>query len=84
MRKVLQADAPDTAALRQHFVAAHAAMGTAHLTMLRAAAQAKAVLTDAQRGRVEGWVDAMEQMGHRKRIRRMAPDSGHRGYVPTP
>ena len=48
---------PDTTAVRQHFLAAHGAMGSAHWVMLRAAAQAKAVLTDAQRGRVEGWMD---------------------------
>ncbi len=35
-------------------------MGNARWAMLRAAAQARAVLTDAQRGRVVGWVDAME------------------------
>lgn len=57
------APAPDTAALRLHFDGMHAAMGRAHVAMLRAAAQAKAVLTDTQRARVEGWADAMGQMG---------------------
>jgi len=65
--QAMQASAPDTGAVRLHFQAAHAAMGKAHLTMLTAAAQAKALLTDEQRGRVNGWVDAMEmhqmQMG---------------------
>lgn len=49
----MQAAAPDTNAVRVHFQAAHDAMGRAHLTMLTAAAQAKAVLTDDQRGRVD-------------------------------
>ena len=52
LAQALQAAAPDTTAVRQHFEAAHAAMGQAHLTMLIAAAQAKAVLTEEQRGRV--------------------------------
>lgn len=57
--KVFAAAAPDTAAARQHFQAAHQAMGDAHWAMLRAAAQARAVLTDSQRGRVDAWAEAM-------------------------
>jgi len=83
LHQVLQANAPDTAALRQHFQAAHSAMGNAHFAMLRATAQAKAVLTDAQRGRVEGWMDAMEQMGPRMRMHRAPGDSGHQGHQPS-
>ncbi len=60
LAQAMQASAPDTGAVRLHFQATHAAMGKAHLTMLTAAAQAKALLTDEQRGRVNGWVDAME------------------------
>jgi hypothetical protein len=59
-----QANPADTAGLRTHFQAMHAAMGNAHWTMLRAASQARGILTDSQRGRVDGWVDAM-QMHHR-------------------
>jgi Spy/CpxP family protein refolding chaperone len=51
--KAMQAAAPDTAAVKMHFQGAHAAMGRAHWTMLSAAAQARAVLTDAQRAKVE-------------------------------
>ena len=54
---------PDTAALKPHFQAMHAAMGKAHWAMLTAAAQARGVLTDVQRARVEGWADAMQHMG---------------------
>jgi Spy/CpxP family protein refolding chaperone len=80
LHQVLQANAPDTTALRQHFQAAHSAMGNAHFVMLRATAQAKAVLNDAQRGRVEGWMDAMEQMGPRMRMRHAPGDSAQEGH----
>ena len=53
--------APDTTALRPHFEAAHAAMGKAHWVMVAAAAQARAVLTDTQRQKVEAWVSTMQQ-----------------------
>jgi Spy/CpxP family protein refolding chaperone len=56
-----QAAAPDTTALRPHFEAAHAGMGKAHWAMVAAAAQARAVLTDAQRQKVDGWVNTMRQ-----------------------
>jgi hypothetical protein len=59
LAQAMQASAPDTGAVRLHFQGAHAAMGKAHFTMLTAAARAKALLTDEQRGRVNGWVDAM-------------------------
>jgi hypothetical protein len=58
--KAFQAASPDTNSLRMHFEAAHAAMGKAHWAMLSAAAQARAALTDAQRQRVDAWVNAME------------------------
>jgi len=51
--QAMQVAAPDTAAVRMHFEAAHAAMGGAHLVMIRAAAQARAVLSDAQRRQVD-------------------------------
>lgn len=56
----LAAAAPDTAAARAHFTGHHEAMGRAHWIMLRAAMQAKGVLTEAQRARVDGWADAMQ------------------------
>jgi LTXXQ motif family protein len=62
LARVMKASAPDTAQLKQHFQAAQAAMGRAHWTMLSAAAQARAILTDAQRGRVDGWADMMMPM----------------------
>ncbi|HWC73914.1 MAG TPA: Spy/CpxP family protein refolding chaperone [Gemmatimonadales bacterium] len=56
-----QAAAPDTAAMRPHFDEAHAAMGKAHWAMIVAASQSRAVLTDAQRQKVDAWVAAMQQ-----------------------
>lgn len=64
LNRALAAAAPDTALARRLFRAHHDAMGEAHWVMMRTAAQAKAVLTDAQRGRVEGWADAMHEGPH--------------------
>jgi hypothetical protein len=60
MERAADAAAPDTNALKVHFQAAHAAMGKAHWAMLAAAAQARAVLTDAQRTKVQVWADSMQ------------------------
>jgi hypothetical protein len=49
---------PDAQEIRKHFEAAHAAMGRAHWVRIDAAIQAKGVLTDVQRARVQGWADA--------------------------
>jgi Spy/CpxP family protein refolding chaperone len=59
--QAFQAAAPDTAAIRPHFEEAHAAMGKAHWAMIAAAAQSRAVLTDAQRQKVDAWVATMQQ-----------------------
>jgi Spy/CpxP family protein refolding chaperone len=53
MAQALNAATPDTAAVKMHFQAAHAAMGTAHWAMFSAAAQARGVLTDEQRGMID-------------------------------
>ena len=66
MLPLLQAASPDTAKIKPHFQAAQAAMANAHWAMLVASTQARAVLTDAQRGRVEGWADAMQHRGMRR------------------
>ncbi len=60
MTTVMKAANPDTNQLKQHFQALQTALGRAHWSMLSAAAQARGVLTDLQRGRVEGWADAMQ------------------------
>ncbi|HXY67959.1 MAG TPA: Spy/CpxP family protein refolding chaperone [Gemmatimonadales bacterium] len=53
LEQVMQVAAPDTAAVRAHFDAAHRLMGDAMWAMLRASAQARALLTDAQRSQVD-------------------------------
>jgi len=63
---VFQNASPDTNALRMHFQAAHSAMGKAHWAMLTAAAQSRAVLTDAQRSKIDSWVTTMEQRESRE------------------
>ena len=51
--QALRGAAPDTVALKSHFDAAHSAMGRGHWAMLAIAVQARAVLTEQQRARVE-------------------------------
>ncbi|PYO67430.1 MAG: hypothetical protein DMD69_10375 [Gemmatimonadetes bacterium] len=60
LEQVANAAKADTAALKTHFQAAHTAMGKAHWTMLASSAQARAVLTDAQRAKVQIWADSMQ------------------------
>lgn len=55
LKVALDAGAPDTNAIRMHFLAAHESMGQAHLARIIAGARAKAVLTDAQRTQVAAW-----------------------------
>jgi len=57
--QALNVATPDTATVKMHFQAAHAAMGKAMWAMLAAAAQARAVLTDEQRARVDRWASTM-------------------------
>jgi Spy/CpxP family protein refolding chaperone len=53
MRTVMAAAAPDTAAVRAHFDAAHQYMASAMWAMVLSAAEARAVLTDAQRTQLD-------------------------------
>ncbi len=53
MESVMQVATPDTAAARPHFDAAHRFMADAMWAMVRSAAQARALLTDAQRKQVD-------------------------------
>lgn len=72
LRTALDAASPDTTAIRTHFLAAHDAMGQAHLAMLITNARAKAILTDAQRTQLS----QMHRMGmmHRRGPGRAGPD----------
>jgi Spy/CpxP family protein refolding chaperone len=58
LQQAMQAAAPDTVQVKLHFQAVQAAMGRAHWAMLSAQAQARGVLTEGQRGRVDGWADS--------------------------
>jgi Spy/CpxP family protein refolding chaperone len=64
LASAFQGASPDTNALKPHFDEAHAAMGKAHWAALSAAAQAKAVLTDDQRKKVDAAVTRMMQREH--------------------
>jgi len=63
--QTFQAASTDTTAMLPDFEAAHAAMGRGNWAKVAAAAQARAALTDAQRQKIDAWVNAMEQReGH--------------------
>ncbi|HWH02470.1 MAG TPA: Spy/CpxP family protein refolding chaperone [Gemmatimonadales bacterium] len=64
LHTALDAAMPDTTAIRTHFLAAHDAMGQAHLAMLITNARAKAILTDAQRTQLSQ-MHRMGMMNHR-------------------
>lgn len=71
LAQAADAPKPDTAALKTHFQAAHAAMGEGHWAALAASAQAKAILTEAQRAKVKAWADSMQvwMQQHRQMMR---------------
>lgn len=60
----LSAGAGDTVALKQHFDAAHAAMGKGHWAMFGIARQARALLTEEQRTQVDRWSKGDHQDEH--------------------
>lgn len=76
LRQAANAPAPDTSAVKTHFQAAHSAMGKAHWLALVAAMQAKAVLTDAQRTKLQAWADSM-QTWMEQHHRMMKPRESH-------
>ena len=67
MEQAMDAPTPDTTGLKGHFQAVHAAMGKAHWAMLASAAQARAVLNDAQRATVQVWADSMQAWSQQHR-----------------
>lgn len=62
---------PDTTRLKEHFEAAHAAMGRAQWRALASAVQAKALLNEGQRTKVSAWADSIEAWmeQHRRMMR---------------
>ncbi|HET7038704.1 MAG TPA: Spy/CpxP family protein refolding chaperone [Gemmatimonadales bacterium] len=77
LRQLWEAPAPDVKAIEQHHQALATARQAASLAEVRAAAQAKAVLTDEQRGHVAGWRD-----GARLLMRRDARPGGRGPGMP--
>ncbi len=76
LRQAASVPAPDTSAVKTHFQAAHTAMGKAHWLALVSAMQAKAVLTDAQRTKLQAWADSMQTWMEQHR-RMMKPSESH-------
>ncbi len=76
LAEAMNATAPDQRAIETQFRAAHEAMGRVQWAHMKAALDARAVLTEVQRARVDGWTDAVRQ---RVRGRRPAPagSGGH-------
>lgn len=64
--EIWMADAPDIDQLRAHAEAAMQAQQTAHLALIVAAAQGKALLNAEQRGNVAGWLEAQQHMMHQR------------------
>lgn len=54
-QEALNASAPDSSSVVAHFESMHAAMGVMHRAELRAALEARSVLTEAQRRQVDAW-----------------------------
>jgi Spy/CpxP family protein refolding chaperone len=82
LRTLWEAPAPDVRAIERAHQSLATARQAAALAEVRAAAQAKAVLTDEQRGHVAGWRDGARLMmrrdarpgpGRRPQIQRMRP-----------
>ena len=63
MVEALHTASPDTSVVKHHFQAAFGFMQTAHWAMLRSAAQAWPVLTDAQQHQVTAMSDSMHMGG---------------------
>ncbi len=64
--EIWMADAPDIDQLRAHAEAAMQAQQTAHMVLIVAAAQGKALLDAEQRGHVAGWLEAQQHMMHQR------------------
>ena len=65
LAELWKADTPDAAAIQGEMRALMQARQTAALTAAAGTAKAKALLTDEQRGRVEGWIEGRRMGGGR-------------------
>lgn len=73
MEQALHTAAPDTAAVKMHFDAAHKYMSDAMWAMLRSAALARAALTDEQRTQVDAMAKHSMPMRHGSMGQHTAP-----------
>lgn len=71
LRQAWRADRPDVDAMRTHALAMMEARQNVGLTGLTARAQAKGLLNETQRGRVQGWMEARSM---RRGSRPFGPD----------
>ena len=76
LQTAAEAASPDTAAVKTHFQAAHAAMGRARWLAIRSALEARALLTDAQRAKLKAWADSMQAWMQQHR-QMMQPNPSH-------
>ncbi len=80
LHEAMAAAAPDPASVAAHFEGMHAAMGTAHEAMLRAALESRAVLTAGQRGLVDA--PAHDAGMHHQTMPPRGGQPGHEGHHP--
>jgi Spy/CpxP family protein refolding chaperone len=79
LREAWQADPPDADAVRRYAQQAMEARQAAQLAMVGGAAQAKALLTPEQQGKMVGWMEGMQQ---RRRMGRQGMRGGtQRGWL---
>jgi Spy/CpxP family protein refolding chaperone len=76
LRTAAEAAAPDTAAVKTHFQAAHVAMGRARWLAIRSALEARALLSDPQRTKLKAWADSMQAWMEQHR-QMMKPSPSH-------
>lgn len=88
LREAWQADQPDADVVRRYAQQAMEARQAAQLAMVGGAAQAKALLTPEQQGKMQGWIDGV-RMGRQMRMGRQGMRQGahqgrlgHRQYSP--
>lgn len=66
MHELLGSDDPDLSAIREEFTRNHTALGEFQWARIEAGVNARSLLTDEQRGRVQGWGQARRGNGGRQ------------------
>jgi Spy/CpxP family protein refolding chaperone len=75
LRTAWQAESPDVERIREHMLASSTIWQSHRADAMAAALEARSLLTDEQRGRVQGWRDAARVRG----ARGVRPGHGRRG-----